>query len=125
LSLFLPQYTTLGLYYPEFLVPLPNELGKGIFLIYNMVEKHIKIGSEIIQNKSEERWKNNSLAIATVMSSRMVELGLTQRTLAKKMNCTQQYVSKVLKGRENLSLETMCKIEDALDIKVLNTELKK
>ena len=55
----------------------------------------------------------------------MVELGLTQRTLAKKMNCTQQYVSKVLKGRENLSLETMCKIEDALDIKVLNTELKK
>lgn len=41
------------------------------------------------------------------------------------MNCTQQYVSKVLKGRENLSLETMCKIEDALDIKVLNTELKK
>lgn len=83
-----------------------------------MVEKHIKIGSEIIQNKSEERWKNNSLAIATVMSSRMVELGLTQRTLAKKMNCTQQYVSKVLKGRENLSLETMCKIEDALDIKV-------
>ena len=90
-----------------------------------MVEKHIKIGSEIIQNKSEERWKNNSLAIATVMSSRMVELGLTQRTLAKKMNCTQQYVSKVLKGRENLSLETMCKIEDALDIKGLNTELKK
>ena len=90
-----------------------------------MVEKHIKIGSEIIQNKSEERWNNNSLAIATVMSSRMVELGLTQRTLAKKMNCTQQYVSKVLKGRENLSLETMCKIEDALDIKVLNTELKK
>lgn len=90
-----------------------------------MVEKHIKIGSEIIQNKSEERWKNNSLAIATVMSSRMVELGLTQRTLAKKMNCTQQYVSKVLKGCENLSLETMCKIEDALDIKVLNTELKK
>ena len=90
-----------------------------------MVEKHIKIGSEIIQNKSEERWKNTSLAIATVMSSRMVELGLTQRTLAKKMNCTQQYVSKVLKGRENLSLETMCKIEDALDIKVLNTELKK
>ena len=83
MSLFLPQYTTLGLYYPEFLVPLPNELGKGIFLIYNMVEKHIKIGSEIIQNKSEERWKNNSLAIATVMSSRMVELGLTQRTLAK------------------------------------------
>lgn len=41
-----------------------------------MIEKHIRIAPEIIQNKSEERWKNNSLAIATVMSSKMVELGL-------------------------------------------------
>ncbi len=90
-----------------------------------MVDDHINIVSEMAPDKLEERWKNNSLAIATIMSGRMAELGLTQRTLAKKMNCTQQYVSKVLKGRENLSLETMCKIENALDIKILNTELKK
>jgi transcriptional regulator with XRE-family HTH domain len=90
-----------------------------------MVDDHINIVSEMTPDKLEERWKNNSLAIATIMSGRMAELGLTQRTLAKKMNCTQQYVSKVLKGRENLSLETMCKIENALDIKILNTELKK
>lgn len=90
-----------------------------------MVDDHINIISEMTPDKLEERWKNNSLAIATIMSGRMAELGLTQRTLAKKMNCTQQYVSKVLKGRENLSLETMCKIENALDIKILNTELKK
>lgn len=93
--------------------------------MYNMVDDHINIVSEMTLDKLEERWKNNSLAIATIMSGRMAELGLTQRTLAKKMNCTQQYVSKVLKGRENLSLETMCKIENALDIKILNTELKK
>ena len=38
------------------------------------------------------------------------ELGMTQRALAeKKMNCTQQYVSKVLKGRENLSLKLCAK----------------
>ena len=47
------------------------------------------------------------------------ELSMTQRALAEKMNCTQQYVSKVLKGRENLSLETLCKIENALGIKIL------
>ena len=50
---------------------------------------------------------------------RMGELSMTQRALAEKMNCTQQYVSKVLKGRENLSLETLCKIENALGIKIL------
>jgi transcriptional regulator with XRE-family HTH domain len=55
----------------------------------------------------------------------MEELGMTQRALAEKMNCTQQYVSKVLKGRENLSLETLCKIENALDIKILQARINK
>lgn len=50
----------------------------------------------------------------------MEQLGMTQKALAVKMNCSQQYISKVLKGRENLSLETLCKIEKALDIKILN-----
>ena len=63
-------------------------------------------------------WMYYSQAIAATMSNRMEELGMTQRALAEKMNCTQQYVSKVLKGRENLSLETLCKIENALGIKI-------
>ena len=50
---------------------------------------------------------------------------MTQRVLAEKMNCTQQYVSKVLKGRENLSLETLCKIENALGIKILQVRINK
>ena len=35
------------------------------------------------------------------------------------MNCSQQYISKVLKGRENLSLETLYKIEMTLGISIL------
>lgn len=53
------------------------------------------------------------------MYSRMKELGITQKELAEKMNCTQQYISKILKGRENLSLEALCKIELALGIRIL------
>ena len=30
-----------------------------------------------------------------------------------KMGCTQRYVSKILRGKENLSLETLCKIESS------------
>ena len=38
--------------------------------------------------------------------------------------CTQQYVSKILKGKENLSLETLSKLEDALGISlILDDEL--
>ena len=78
----------------------------------------------IMENKRED-WVCHSLAIAATMSDRMEELGMTQRVLAEKMNCTQQYVSKVLKGRENLSLETLCKIENALCIKILQARINK
>lgn len=64
-------------------------------------------------------WAQCSQAIATVMSRRMSELGLTQKMLAGKMNCTQQYISKMLKGEKNMSLETICKIEHALGIEII------
>jgi len=32
------------------------------------------------------------------------------------MNCTQQYVSKILKGKENMSLDILTKLEEALGI---------
>ena len=50
------------------------------------------------------------------MLDRMDFLGVNQKELAQRMGCTPQYVSKILKGKENLSLETICKIEDALDM---------
>lgn len=34
---------------------------------------------------------------------------MTQKMLAERMGCSQQYVSKFLKGRENLALETLTK----------------
>lgn len=73
--------------------------------------------AEVGQEKKD--WAEYSRAIAAVMSKRMSELGLTQRMLARKMNCTQQYISKVLKGQKNMSLETICKIEHALGIEII------
>ena len=97
-------------------------------MIHTMAEEKIDnaLGEvkNIMENKRED-WVCHSQAIAATMSDRMEELGMTQRVLAEKMNCTQQYVSKVLKGRENLSLETLCKIENALGIKLLQAGINK
>ena len=49
----------------------------------------------------------------------MKVLGLTQKSLAEQMNCTQQYISKILKGKENMSLETLSKLENALKINLI------
>lgn len=56
------------------------------------------------------------------MLDRMEELGMSQKQLAEKMNCSPQYISKVLRGRENLSLETLTKIENALEISLIKGE---
>ncbi len=72
-------------------------------------------------SQEEKPWFNHSQMIANIMSARMKELGMTQKILAEKMNCTQQYISKILKGHENLSLEAISKIENALNIHFLQT----
>lgn len=77
--------------------------------------------AETQMSQEEKSWFNHSQMIANIMSARMKELGMTQKILAEKMNCTQQYISKILKGHENLSLEVISKIENALDIHFLQT----
>ena len=49
--------------------------------------------------------------------------GISQRQLAERMGCSPQYVSPLLKGEENLSLETICKLENALNLSIMQTVL--
>lgn len=67
-------------------------------------------------NKS---WLRYLQRIAMMMLDKMEELGLTQKALAERMGCSQQYISRVLKGTENLSIETISKIETALQLEIL------
>lgn len=68
-------------------------------------------------------WLRHSQKIAVKVLLKMKELNLTQKALADRMNCTQQYVSKILKGKENLSLDTMTRLEDALGISLVYPEV--
>ena len=73
--------------------------------------------------KANREWLRYSQYIAIRMLSRMDEQHITQTILAEKMGCSQQYISKVLKGKENLSLETISKIESALEIDLVKSAL--
>lgn len=64
-------------------------------------------------------WLHHAQMIAAKVLLRMKQEGLTQKALAERMDCTQQYVSKILKGRENLSLDTLSKLENALGINLI------
>lgn len=66
-------------------------------------------------------WLYYSQYIAMMMLDRMEALGLTQKSVAERMGCSQQYISRVLKGTENLSIETISKIEAVLDIPIFES----
>jgi ribosome-binding protein aMBF1 (putative translation factor) len=66
-------------------------------------------------------WLDASFDIALAVSTALRKKKLTQRDLAERMGCSPQYISKVLKGSENLTLETICKMEKVLQIKLIET----
>lgn len=92
--------------------------------IVNNLRKHQSSSPSRWRERAEWRqenksWLRHSQHIAMMMLDKMEALGMTQREVAERMGCSQQYVSRILKGHENLSIETMCKIEEALDLAIL------
>ena len=69
-------------------------------------------------------WLQHSQKIAAKVLLQMKQENLTQKALAERMNCTQQYVSKILKGKENMSLDILSKLEAALGISLIYDELE-
>ena len=92
--------------------------------VVKKLEQHMSAPPSKWREKAEFRlanksWLRYSQYVAMLMLDKMDEVGLNQRGLAERMGCSQQYVSKILKGQENLSIETICKIEDALEVELL------
>ena len=53
----------------------------------------------------------------------MDELSVTQAELARRMGCSQQYVSNLLKGSSNMTLETIGRLEKALNLDILRSAI--
>lgn len=64
--------------------------------------------------KENREWLRMSQEIALCLHYYLRNAGLTQKDLADKMGVSAVYVGKLLKGGENLTLETICKIQKAI-----------
>ena len=89
------------------------------FLEANQSKTPSKWREEAEWRRENASWLRHSQQIAVKVLLKMKELHMTQKALAERMNCTQQYVSKILKGKENISLDTMTRLEEALQINIL------
>lgn len=73
--------------------------------------------------KENKAWLDKSFKIAVRILSEIRRQkpinGMTQKKLAEEMGVTPQYINKVVKGKENLRLETISKIEHVLGITLM------
>ena len=76
-----------------------------------------------IWRRNNRQWLRYSQFIAMMVLKRLEVLGYTQKQLAEKLGCSAQYVSKIVKGSENLTLETISKLEQVLEIDILKSSL--
>lgn len=75
--------------------------------------------------EENEDWLDISFTIAVKMLSalsankKLSVFPSNQKELAEAMACSAQYVNKLLRGQENLQIETICKIQRILNIKLI------
>ena len=75
------------------------------------------------KRKSNAQWLRKSAQIAVRVLGRLKELNMSQKDLAIELGVAPQYVSKVVKGQENLTLETICKLESILGVVLADTQI--
>ena len=84
----------------------------------------MKIQSKYLQNAKfrieNKKWLSYSSNIALRILAALEESEqMTQKTLAEMVGVSPQYINKVLKGQENLSLQTIAKLSEALNIELI------
>jgi len=85
--------------------------------------------SNTLQNL-KERKKNRAMLreskdIAFKVLMRLDELKWKQKDLAEKLGVSKQQVTKIVSGKENLTLETLVKLQDVLQIPLLVSFVEK
>ena len=70
--------------------------------------------------EEEDLYLERSTRIAVSVLTILRERGITKQSLAERMGVSAQYISKIVKGSENLTLETIAKLEKALNVDLVS-----
>jgi len=70
--------------------------------------------------KENREWLRMSQDIALNLHNYLCNTGISQRLFAEKMGVSPVYVGKLLKGGENLTLETISKIQKAMGKNIIS-----
>lgn len=65
--------------------------------------------------EKKKLWLDKSEKIAADVVYLLKKKEITKQNLAEKIGVSRQYINKIVKGKQNLTLETISKLEDALE----------
>lgn len=89
---------------------------KFLSLVSDEDTKTIKEINERIKNRAMLR---ESQKIALKVLKKLDDLGWSKKDLAEKMEVSPQQISKIVSGKENLTIDTQVKLQNVLDIPIL------
>lgn len=69
--------------------------------------------------KENRAWIRKSVKVALKVLEVLDEKNMSQSELAEKLGVSRQQVSKIVKGQENLTLETITRLEKALGVELV------
>lgn len=91
----------------------------------NKIDKVTGATTSTWKEKTEERRANKWFAYSAEIAKRVLAAidsnkDLNQAKLAEVLNVSPQQISKIVKGRENLTLETIFKLSEALQVDLIS-----
>ena len=89
------------------------------FLEQNQSNEPSTFEEEARWRQENKIWLRMSRSVALTIIDYMQEHNLSRTQVAKQLNVTPQYLSRILSGTENFSLKSVAKIEVALGVSCL------
>jgi len=71
------------------------------------------------ERRKQEDWRDNAFDIALILLDYKDTHDLNQAQLAGKIGVSNQYINRVLQGKENLDSRSITRIENALGISLI------
>ena len=84
-----------------------------------LVSEDVETEKRIRYREENSLWLRESKSIALRVLLALKEKNMTQKDLAGLMSVSPQYVSKLVKGKENLTIDTITKLQKFLGIGIL------
>ncbi|MDD3700325.1 MAG: helix-turn-helix transcriptional regulator [Bacteroidales bacterium] len=82
-------------------------------------EEDTKTLTEVSARIKDRAMLRESQQIALKVLLKLDDLGWSQKDLAKELGITPQQITKIVSGKENLTLKTQIKLQNILDIPIL------